>query len=226
MKPIIFFLMAVALLVFYSCNDDEDYYSLGDVWLSMGFINVPDTSACSFYVVTDNSDTLLPLANNVPYYETKDQQRVIVNYTILDDADTLGNKYWVKINNLQNVLFKEIVELTGENDDSLGHDPINVEDVWLSNTILNFELGFYGGGKTHLINLVCDNEQFITGNISPLELELRHNAQQDSFPYYLRAVVSFDLSKLAENRNDSINFNVKYLNLENEEKTLPGTLGN
>ncbi|MCF8358034.1 MAG: NigD-like protein [Prolixibacteraceae bacterium] len=225
MKRIIFFLMAIALIVFYSCNDDEEHYSLGDVWLSMGFINVPDTSAHSFFVVTDNKDTLLPLANNVPYYETKDQQRVIVNYTILDDADTLGNKYWVKINNLQDVLYKKAIAFSANITDSLGNDPIQVKDVWLTNQILNFDLGFYGGSKTHLVNLTYNPDDIIAKK-TPMELELRHNAQNDSLPYYLRAIVSFDLGELIPKGSDSINFEVKYLNLKNEKKTLPGTVGN
>ncbi len=225
MKRIFFFFMAVVLLGFFSCNDDEELYSLGDVWLSMGFINVPDTSAHAFYIVTDNSDTLLPLANNVPYYETKDQQRVIVNYTILDDADTLGNKYWVRINNLQDVLYKKAIAFSEDIKDSLGNDPIQVKDVWLTNQILNFDLGFYGGSKTHLVNLTY-NPDDITANKSPMELELRHNAQNDSLPYYLRAIVSFDLSEIVTNESDSINFEVKYLNLTNEEKILTGTMGN
>ncbi|MBN1924868.1 MAG: NigD-like N-terminal domain-containing protein [Prolixibacteraceae bacterium] len=220
----IYLLLAFVMVIgFYACDNNDEYYSLGDIWLSMGFINVPDSGNNSFFIVADNGDTLLPLANDVPYFEIEDQQRVIVNYTILADADTLKNKFWVKINNLQDVLFKEIVELTAENNDSLGHDPINIEDVWLSKNILNFELGFYGGGKTHWVNLVYDNEQF-SGNISPLKLELRHNALQDSLPYYLRAVVSFNLSKLAEYSNDSINFSINYTNLQNQEKTLFGTM--
>ncbi len=217
------FLFVLGAGLFASCSDSEDYYSLDDVWISMGMVQQPDSTGESFFIITDNRDTLIPLASNVPYLETNNQQRVFVNYTILGDANTTGTKFWVKINNLQEVLLKNLLPLTPENSDSLGDDPIHVVDAWLSaGCFLNLDLAFPGGETVHWVNMVYTAFP-LSGAESPVELELRHNERNDTLNFPLRAIVTFDLSALQQIGNDTVEFVVRYQNLDGVMKNFSGT---
>ncbi|MDP4206934.1 MAG: NigD-like C-terminal domain-containing protein, partial [Bacteroidota bacterium] len=106
-------------------------------------------------------------------------------------------QYYVKINALKDVLTKGIFMITPEKEDSIGNDPIHVNDVWLTNNYLNFEMQYYGGNMIHYINLVKDNNaQGPAG--SAIKLQLRHNNKSDSGHIPLKALVSFDLSSLKQ----------------------------
>lgn len=198
-------LSASLALTLFSCEKDKDYYSLGDVWISMGFIEQANEGL--FSIRLDNGDTLVPVSNAVPYFKTENNQRIMVNYTILDEVNQSTKKFYVKVNNLYEILYKDIIELTEQNNDSIGNDPVHIIDIWKSGSILNVEFSFLGGGITHYINLAkpAGNPN---GQSEPIELELRHNARKDPFQYQLRSIVSFDLNSIEIAGRDSIQFKV------------------
>lgn len=197
------------MLIFTGCLEEEGY-SLGDQWLGFGVIQDEE----SLEMRMDNGDILKPVSANYYYFETRNGlrtgDRVLVNFTILDEVenDSLDlTTYYVKINSLEEKLLKQIIDITPENEDSIGNDPIVVRDVWLANNMINFKLKYWGKYETHLINLVKQPGE-LSAEDQPVQLELRHNSNNDveSIPY--TDYVSFHLDSLVVSGLDSIQFDV------------------
>lgn len=210
MKKLIFYLSVGFLFSFLaSCDfmeDDNDGYSLNDAWVGFGLVE-KDTVADRFIIELDNGTLLYPVTNSRWNNYVINDQRVLVNFTILEDReDSLDTKrYYVRINSMRKILFKGILAMTPAIEDSIGNDPIHVKDQWLKNNMLNFELQYRGGNTTHFINLVRQPNATAT---EPVILELRHNDNNDPDMIRLSAVVTFDLSSLKVAGKDSVSFRV------------------
>lgn len=214
MKKLIFYLSVGFLFSFLtSCNyfedlfDDDDGYSLNDAWVGYGMVD-KDEAGSTFTITLDNGALLIPMSSSGWNDQVADNQRVLVNFTILDDKNEelpTEEQYYVRINSLRNVLYKGILDITPAIEDSIGNDPIHVKKQWTKDQMLNFELSYRGGNATHFINLVKQPDQ--TGD-GPVVLELRHNANDDSQRYHLSAVVTFDLSSLQIAGQDSVAYRV------------------
>jgi hypothetical protein len=230
MKKIVFGILVGFLFVFAGCNDDDDYYSLGDVWIGLGIVD----STQSPSITMDDGTVLVPVAyNHYPWHyhdhsgETKlieAGDRVLVNFTVLDDeTNDEGEvvKYYVKINSLREVLMKGILDITPENEDSIGNDPIIVQDHWVTNNLLNLELKYWGRNEIHFINMVKQPGVLNAGN-QPFELELRHNDNDDeeAIPYV--ALVSFQLDSLQVAGLDSVRFKVKSTDYDGKVNEFSG----
>jgi len=204
------------ILLIVGCLDD-DGYSLDKMWIGFGVVQESDDEQLS--VVMDNGDKLIPITWS--YYQTRDGQlfqdvqnhlengdRVIVNYTILDDdgsdADEIET-FFVKVNSIKSVLMKGVMNITPEIEDSLGNDPIIVEDYWMTDSLLTFKLKYWGYNQTHFLNLVKYPGELTESNL-PIELELRHNANDDEETVPYSAFVSFSLNELRIDGLDSIQF--------------------
>jgi hypothetical protein len=222
-KLVLFYLILLALLspLFYSCDADEENYSIGDIWISMGFINKPQSTE-SFTVILDSGDTLVPVANAVPYFKINDSLRVMVNYTILDEVEESTQKYYVKINNLYDVLYKGIIELTNEDSDSIGNDPVQIDDIWINNNLLNIEFRYIGGEMIHFINLIR-TEGDVAKAPQPIELEIRHNARNDQQRYTMQSIVTFDLKNIQIPGQDSVQFIVSSTDYKGDKHTFNST---
>ncbi|TAJ06596.1 hypothetical protein DMA11_22815 [Marinilabiliaceae bacterium JC017] len=196
-------LIALVGLFTVSCDDDDDY-SLGKFIISMGTI---EGDQDSYIIVTDSGDRLFPSASNVPNYPVEDDMRVWVNYTILGDAtDNETLDYYVKINDLSDVLTKDIFQLTDATRDSIGNDPVSISDYWIARDYLN--IGFYyggGPGYIHYINLVNDENDPETED-GMLILELKHNKNNDPYNYRINNWASFDLLSIQEEGKDEVTF--------------------
>lgn len=201
MKLFRFLFIALTIVVISTSCSDDDGYSLGDYWLSLATI---EGNQDGFVVVTDNGDRLFPSANAVPGFQVEDGMRVWVNYTILGDA-TGDLTYYVKINDLHKVLTKGIIELTPENADSIGHDPLTIDGYSFTNQYLNIAFLYGGGGTIHFINLVRDTDNPTTPEGMPI-LEVMHNKNGDPYNYLRKGLVSFDLSELEEEGQTEITF--------------------
>jgi hypothetical protein len=220
-KTVLIVLPIAIGFLFNSCDNKDDYYSLGDIWISMGIIEKQDNGN-NFSVLIDNGDTLVPISYNVPYFPIKDSQRVMVNYTILDEVGQSTKKYWVKINNIYDILLKEVIELNESNSDSIGNDPVNIDDIWISKNYLNVEFTYRGGSKTHFINLTCQKRNNIDLS-QPIVLDLKHNANNDTDRYSLTGFVTFDLKKIKLPNQDSVRFVVNSTDYKGNEHTFSGT---
>ena len=217
MKKIVFGILIGFLFVFASCNNDDDSYSLGDIWLGLGIVD----STQSPRITMDDGTLLVPVDYNYyPWHyhdnsgeakEIEAGDRVLVNFTVLDDEKNSEGQivtYYVKINSLKKVLMKGILDVTPENEDSIGNDPIIVQKHWVTNNLLNLELKYWGRNEIHFINMV-KQPGVLTADKQPFELELRHNANDDeeAIPYV--ALVSFQLDSLQVAGVDSVSFKVK-----------------
>lgn len=212
MKTLGFGLLVVLLGVFTLSCDDSDDYSLNDVWVTIGNIESNDNG---YIIVTDGGTRLFPSATAVPDYEFEDGDRMFINFTILADGkEGSGIDHYIKLNAYSKILTKDIIELTPNNADSIGHDPLwfatPEEDIWIANNYLNVEFLYEGSPWiTHYINLVSDVNHPTNDDGIPV-YEIRHNANDDTFTNpSLRAFVSFNLKPLQEEGKSEITFIIK-----------------
>jgi len=182
-----------------------------------------------YQINMDNGDILIPVASGygLPwyYYGTNDPNsrlktgdRILINYTILDDNANDGsdaNRFYIRVNSVKKVLLKGILDITEENRDSIGNDPVIVREVWQTDSLLNFEIKYYGRYETHFINLVKEPGELTEDN-QPIELELRHNDNGDVEDIPYAAYVSFRLDEIRIAGLDSVQFRVTSTDYEGE----------
>lgn len=200
MKRILLFLLVLPLLV--ACNDNDKDYSLDKFVVSL--VTVENTNQeTAFFMQTDDSTRLWTAATNLKYYRPKDGQRLIANYTLLSDKPS-GAAYHhdVKLNDVYEVLTKDIFAVTADTQDSIGNDNIYIEEMWIGSHFLNVEFVYPGSNKMHFINLVSDTSKVY--NDGKIHLEFRHNANND-YPSYNRwGIVSFNLKSLETQPTDTL----------------------
>lgn len=218
MKKVVFLILAGFMFVFTGCFNDDDGYSLNDVWVGFGIVE----DSVTYKIVLDDGEVLIPVAfgGYGHFYENSHSgkpkeinkgDRVLVNFTILDDKLNEAGEveaYYVKVNSVREILMKGILDITAENQDSIGNDPIIVEEYWVTNNLLNMELKYWGQNEVHFINLV-KKPGALTAAGQPFELELRHNSNDDTESVPYTALVSFKLDSLQIAGIDSVRFTVK-----------------
>lgn len=204
------------------CDLDDDGYYLDNAWVGFGLVD-KDASSESYTIKMDDGEVLYPATNSRFDNEVFDNERVLVNFTILGNKDNPDHNeyYYVKINSLRKILYKGIFDITPAKEDSIGNDPIYVEDKWIKNNMLNFELKYWGGYKTHYINLVKQPGAINTTN-GPVILELRHNDNGDLGDFSLSAFVSFDLSALKVSGKNSTPFKIIAKGFDGEDFEYTG----
>jgi hypothetical protein len=190
-KKMFVVLIAILLLPLAGCLDDDDY-SLDKYWVTTATIEKTGTD--SYLIVTDNGDRLYPSATAIPYFSIEDNQRVWVDYTILGDA-TGDVTYYVKVNNMSEILTKGILSLTPQNTDSIGNDEVKIANYWISGDYLTIRFLYGGGQHIHFINLVQDVNNPVDGDGLPVLL-FRHNRNDDPANYRMYGTVSISLESL------------------------------
>lgn len=206
------------LFVFAGCID-EDGYSLSNMWVGFGILQETGSDPAEYKIIMDNGDVLVPIASNYYhpwYYYGEDDShsimengdRVLINYTVLgDDTNDAGEivEYFIKVNSVKKILMKGILDITHDNRDSIGNDPVIVTDCWMTDSLLNFKIKYWGLNEIHFINLV-KQPGVLSESSQPIELELRHNKNGDSEDIPFAAYVSFQLSELEIAGLDSVQF--------------------
>ena len=185
-----------------SCDDNA--HSLGEFRINIATVIPEGENAYS--LILDNGKRLWPAANAVLYHPTYNQ-RVFLNYTILSGAQD-GYDHYIKVNDIWNILTKQVIELNAQNADSIGNDPVKVNAVWIGGDYLNVSFMFnYGGVKPHAINLVKNR---LASDISTdaIDLEFRHNAYDSQRDKLYEGFVCFDLKPLRDNHADSVKLSV------------------
>lgn len=211
---LIFRLFLIGLLVtLFSC-DDNNKYSLGDFRIDIATIEKQGENA--YALVLDNGDRLWPAASDVRYLP-KNNQRVIVNYTVLTGRQGEYTHY-VKVNDIWNVLTKRAINLNAANADSIGNDPVRVNAIWVGGDYLNVDFMFnYGGIRPHAINLVNNMLKESPSEPNVIELEFRHNAYGSNETTLYEGFVCFDLTPFRVNDVDSVAISVKIKEWGNEK---------
>lgn len=212
-------IVVVLLILTVSCSENENY-SLSDYWVGFGVLKVESDN---YLIYMDDGSLLKPVVWTIPVWdntEWKDGARILVNFTILDDVTNENEdveKYLVKINEVQKILMKDVLDLTDENADSIGNDPIEVQDYWMTDSLINFKLRYWGYNEVHYLNLVHEQDSVIDGL---LNLELRHNANNDEESITYTAYVSFSLNKFRIAESDSVEFQVTSIDYDGETNTF------
>ena len=192
-------LLIIILSGFLAC-DNNDGYSLDDFRISIASV-VPEGGQ-SYSLVLDNGKKLWPAAADV-LYRPSENQRVFVNYTILSDKID-GFDHYIKVNDIWNVLTKPVIELTEENRDSIGNDPVRMNDIWIGDHYLNTGFSFnYNGMTPHAINLV-QNQSTTIKDKDVLELEFRHNSYKSTSNTLFNGFACFDLKPFQKEEKNSI----------------------
>ncbi len=204
----------IALLLISSCDKKDKNYSLGEFRINIATAIPKGENIYS--LILDDGTTLWPAASERKY-QPATNQRVFVNYTILSDAKD-GYDHFVKVNDIWNILTKDIIKLTAQNEDSIGNDPVEVNYIWVGNDYLNIDFMFnYGGVRPHAINLVKNTLSTATAP-DVIDLEFRHNAYRSSRSKFYEGFVCFNLKPLRVAGTDSVKLAIKVKTL-NETKT-------
>ncbi|MFA7155144.1 MAG: NigD-like protein [Proteiniphilum sp.] len=198
-----FLISTLTVLGITSCDDNSN--SLGNFGIDMATV-VPEADN-AYSLLLDNGKRLWPAASAVRYTPAHNQ-RVFLNYTILSDARS-GYDHYIKVNDIWNILTKQVIELNAQNADSIGNDPVKANAVWVGGDYLNVSFMFnYGGVKPHAINLV-KNTLTTDEKEDSIDLEFRHNAYQSQETRFYEGFVCFDLKPLRSSVADSVNLAVK-----------------
>ncbi len=236
MKKNVLIILLGLIFIVSGCLKDEDGYSLNKAWVGFGMVEQLGSDPVEYRIVMDNGAVLVPVAwgyhrpwyymgTNDPDSRLKTGHRVLINYTILGDDGNNGDEigeYYVRVNSVKKILLKGILDITEENQDSIGNDPLIVKETWRTGNLLNFEIRYWGRYEVHYINLVKQ-----PGDLSaveqPIELELRHNANGDLEDIPFTAFVSFNLDELQIPGLDSVQFRVIATDYEGKPYEYTGT---
>lgn len=209
-----------------SCDDDG--YSIGDI--GWDWATVRTTGGGGYYLEGDRWGVINPVTTAIPWYRPVDGERVVAFFNPLADMkDPKGIQ--VKMEGIQDVLTKEVEEMTAENEEEFGNDPIVIYegDMWLGGKFLN--LIFCQNiprSEKHRISLVENKVE----SIEPLaeddgyiHLELRYNTYDDVTDYLGWGRVSYNLEKFypaaeKESSSDIKGFKVKINSETNGERVL------
>lgn len=196
--------------IFSSCSNDG--YSLGDYRVEIATVKPEGETVYS--LILDDSTTLWPAATNV-YYKPKKNQRAMVNYTILSDKFKEYD-HAIKVNDIIDILTKDITTLNMATADSLGNDPVQILNYWIGDGYLNihFATRFTFGANKHFINLAKNDTVDI-----PNLYEFRHNAYGDLNGTYSESYVAFNLNSIKTDDATSATFILKVKTFEGDKET-------
>ena len=191
MKWIFGMLLLALMPMLQSCDDDG--YSIGD--FSWDWATVRATGGGSYYLEGDRWGVIDPVTTSIPWFKPVDGERVVAFFNPLADmTDKKGVQ--VKMEGIQDILTKEVEEMTAENEKEFGDDPIVIYegDMWLGGKFLNviFRQNI-PHSKKHRISLVQKKiesnepevpETFEVAEDGYIHLELRYNTYDDVTGYY------------------------------------------
>lgn len=226
MKKVHFYFYLLAILVaaspvLHSCNDDNEH-SLGEVVRRMATIRV--ISGNTYYLEIDNGQTLWPSATRIPWYKPVDGQRTIVVYTPLGHLENYDEA--ICVNGLFNVLTKQVEELTTEDEDEYGDDPVMIEHMWIGANFLNIQFVFYIPSHTpHRVSLVLNTTtgKPLVDEEGYINLEYRYNNFNNVTSYLKRSYVSYNLGEygpLSETLDGVKGLKVRINSAKNGETTI------
>ena len=143
----------------------------------------------------DNGKTLFPETLSEQYRSRlADGQRVLLWYYPLK-INASGFDETVRIYSISHVPVSPIKQLT-ENDRNMpGIEPMEIESIWISGNYINMACYIYADTVAHTILLV-DNLSATYPDDGRLYLEIRHSANGDFPAFRRKMLLSFDVSSL------------------------------
>lgn len=214
MKKLIFIASFLSLL---ACSEDKSYYQK-PYYYSIGTLQVDSASRQIEYLVSDKGNTIAPKKDITT--SIGNNSRVYAEMVNLDESREPKMADFIY---LKKILTKSIIPISSTTEDSIGMDPLVINSVWCAQGYITFDISFKGGGWSHMINLVSEDEalfgQLMVSSSSekPIQLSLRHNAYDDPYMYAQRALVCFDMSSIAIDLEESHTFVFSYKNYRGEQ---------
>lgn len=203
----VLFLMIFVTLVLANCSKDDGedivYYS------TLGIISEQNDST---FIESDGGKRMF-IVNPSLGSDIKEGDRVFAYFTIVDKTLPAGVDYIIDVYSIEEVLFKAIFEYDSTNSDSIGNDEITVNAIEIAKDYLNLNFSFLGGQNKHYINLARPKGEFATDTV---ELEIRHNDNNDLGINWINAFVSFDLTSIQNNVADSVILRIKANGYDND----------
>lgn len=200
-------MLSIALIPALQSCDDNDGYSIGD--LGWDWATVRATGGGGYYLEGDRWGLIDPVATAIPWFKPVDGERVVAFFNPLADTD---EGVQVKMEGMQDVLTKEVEDMTAENEEELGNDPIVIYqgDMWLGGKYLNiiFEQNLPSSGK-HRISLVQNKidletpEALTVDEDGYVQLELRYNTYNNTTGYKSWGRVSYNLEPFFPKEKDA-----------------------
>jgi len=188
-------LLAVVSFMFFagftSCLDDDDdstpqYMELG----------VTEYGPGNEKLVFTDSESTLQLRDYPAGFEFTDSVRVLMTYSVIETGgEDYIYDYMVDAFSIQEVVVKNIIELNEENRDTIGTDPLYINNIWISGGYLNVDFSFDGYDGVHYINVVKDPEEQ-TGEETEIYLQVRHDGRGDESINRYVGLMSFNLEPL------------------------------
>ena len=223
------FMGLFTLLAIHSCLDDDDWAnSFEDTLLGMGTVQTLDEG--DYYFLLDEGSKLYPSdRSEVRNYEAKDGQRAFVYFDELPE-ELPGYEYNAKVRFIQDILTKDIYFMPAEKADSIGDDPVNITQMWMTRRdYLNVECQFYHNNdenRKHMLSLVV-NETGTDESADPdyVTLEFRHNANQDPTVHPGSAIVSYKLDAIAPLLEGKKGLRIRVRTLYDGVKYMPVSFG-
>ena len=127
----------------------------------------------------------------------------------------------VKVLNIKEILTKPIEELTAENEEEFGNDPVDIFEgnMWINGGYLNIVFNQNMPSKVkHLVSLV-KNTTITPEQDGYIHLEYRYNTYGDTTGYWRNGAVSFSLGSL-EITSETKGIKVKINSAKNGEKEI------
>lgn len=216
-----FLLLLIAMPALQSCLDDWDDNEHSS--LTIGTVRI--INGKEYYFALDEGTRMFPGdTTQLNNYALTEGQRAFVYFNLLDEKVD-GYDYNAKINHIENILTKDIYLMPAEKADSIGDDPINVTNMWITDNYLNIQYQLYhsnSSDKKHMLNLIVneasdgqgDKEGYIT-------LEFRQNAYNDNPLVPGQGLVSFKLDKIADRMEGKTGLNIRIKSLYDGKRYMP-----
>ena len=187
MKIIGLVCICATLLSVTSC-DKEEQSSLDKYWVSLATVYQTNHSG-NFGVQFDNGS--YAIANETDF-KAENGKRVIINYSILSDSINEQLLRKIRINNINEIEIKKIEVLNASNQDNIGNDPVDIDEIWVGGNYLNVSFRYYGDKVNHLFSMVR-NSMLPPATDGKIHLEFRQNAFNERYIIQNKGIISFDL---------------------------------
>lgn len=188
--------LAMLAMVSLTACDDSDGYSVGDMAVDWVTVRQKGLDVCEFQA--DRWGKLWTAVPDGRLQHLVNGQRLILTFNPLYDNYPEGYDCSIKVLDFRKILTKRIEELTAENEEEFGNDPLIIpkDGMWIGGNCLNVVFAQpLPVEKKHRISLVRRAGSVVDAQ-GYLTLELRYNTFDDTTDRWMEAMVSYHLGSL------------------------------
>ena len=218
-------LLAISVLFFQSCSlGDDDLKHSGPYYMGWATVDKSNTGSSDPLLILDNGATLE--IEEYWNYEAEgiktlsDQTRAYIYFFRVQSEQTEAGKYPILLSAYEEILTKKPTYNSETDEETVGYDPINVDNWWFGDGFLNIDFHFYAynGSIRHLISLYVIEDHPLADE-NNIYVELRHNANGDQAYNTALGRVAFDINEFLPEDQASIMVHFSYINYQNVQKS-------